>query len=74
MNKRITELMLEAGRTIPGDKHIDADFCERFAELIVQECCALIEREGYKTLPGFVMRLPVPTEVLLIKEYFKDTA
>jgi hypothetical protein len=38
MNERITELMLEAGKTIPGDKHIDADFCEKFAELIVQEC------------------------------------
>lgn len=38
MNQRITELMLEAGRTIPGNKHIDADFCEKFAELIVKEC------------------------------------
>ena len=38
MNERITELMLEAGKTIPGDKNIDADFCKKFAELIVQEC------------------------------------
>jgi hypothetical protein len=38
MNERIIELMLEAGKTIPGDKHIDADFCAKFAELIVQEC------------------------------------
>ncbi len=38
MNERIIELMLEAGKTIPGDKHIDADFCEKFAELIVREC------------------------------------
>ena len=38
MNERIKELMLEAGKTIPGDKHIDADFCEKFAELIVAEC------------------------------------
>ena len=38
MNERIRELMLEAGKTIPGDKHIDADFCEKFAELIVREC------------------------------------
>jgi len=38
MNKRIAELMIEAGKTIPGDKHIDADFCEKFAELIVREC------------------------------------
>ena len=38
MNERITELMIEAGKTIPGDKHIDADFCAKFAELIVREC------------------------------------
>ena len=38
MNNRIIELMLEAGKTIPEDKHIDADLCEVFAKLIVQEC------------------------------------
>jgi hypothetical protein len=38
MNERIQELMLEAGKTIPGDKHIDADFCKKFAELIIEEC------------------------------------
>ena len=38
MNERITELILEAGKTIPGDKNIDADFCKKFAELIVKEC------------------------------------
>ena len=41
MNERITELMLKAGQTIPGDKHIDADFCEKFAELIVLECAKI---------------------------------
>jgi hypothetical protein len=45
MNQRITELMLEAGKIIPGDKHIDADFCEKFAELIVREC-AMAADEG----------------------------
>jgi hypothetical protein len=30
--------MIEAGKTIPGDKQIDADFCEKFAELLVKEC------------------------------------
>jgi hypothetical protein len=38
MNERITELMIEAGKTIPGDKHIDADFCDKFAYFIIQEC------------------------------------
>lgn len=43
MNERIKELMIEAGKTIPGDKHIDADFCEKFAELIIRECMELVE-------------------------------
>jgi hypothetical protein len=43
MNERITELMIEAGQTIPVDKHIDADFCEKFAELIVRECMRMCE-------------------------------
>jgi hypothetical protein len=43
MNERIQELMLEAGKTIPGDKHIDADFCKKFAELIVKECAGVAE-------------------------------
>ena len=51
MNQRITELMLEAGKIIPGDKHIDADFCEKFAELIVKECAdvAFLEANSRKT-------------------------
>jgi hypothetical protein len=44
MNERITELMIEAGKTIPGDKHIDADFCKKFAELIVRECMEQVEQ------------------------------
>jgi hypothetical protein len=44
MNERIQELMLEAGRTIPGDKHIDADFCKKFAELIVRECADVVHK------------------------------
>ena len=55
MNKQIAELMIEAGKTIPGDKHIDADFCNKFAELIVRECSkiayqndvAKFTRDGY---------------------------
>lgn len=43
MNQRITEIMIQAGKTIPGDKHIDADFCEKFAELIVKECAGVAE-------------------------------
>ena len=46
MNERIIELMLEAGKTIPGDKHIDADFCKKFAELIVRECVQVCADRG----------------------------
>ena len=37
MNERIAQLMIEAGKTIPGDKHIDADFCNKFAKLLEKE-------------------------------------
>ena len=44
MNERIIELMMEAGNsTIPGEKRIDADFCNKFAELIIQECADLVD-------------------------------
>ena len=46
MNERITELMIDAGKTIPGEKHIDADFCKKFAELIVRECISKAEDYG----------------------------
>lgn len=54
MNERIAELMLEAGQIIPGDKHIDADFCNKFAELIINECALvgrrhILERHGMTT-------------------------
>lgn len=45
MNEKIKQLMIEAGNTIPGDKHIDADFCEKFAELVVKECANVCRNE-----------------------------
>ncbi len=50
MNERIQELMLEAGKTIPGDKHIDADFCKKFAELIIQECASFADKHNQQKL------------------------
>ena len=47
MNERITELMIDAGKTIPGEKHIDADFCNKFAELIVKECAVVAGKFVY---------------------------
>ena len=45
MNERIQQLMIEAGKTIPGDKYIDADFCNKFAQLIILECMDVFGRD-----------------------------
>jgi len=45
MNERIQQLMIEAGKTIPGDKYIDADFCNKFAQLIIVECMDVFGRD-----------------------------
>lgn len=58
MNERLRELMIEAGKSIPGDKHIDADFCQKFAELIVWECAnslAEIEDEYVAVLQSHML-------------------
>jgi hypothetical protein len=70
MNQRITELMLEAGKTIPGDKHIDADFCEKFAELIVKECIEQSMSIGrYNTPSGITPDLSIAIAVGLKKHF-----
>ena len=61
MNERIIELMIEAVRTIPGDKHIDADFCNKFAGLIVLECMEVFSRDlpepGDGKMPEIINRV-----------------
>jgi len=70
MNQRITELMLEAGKIIPGDKHIDADFCEKFAELIVKECAEQSMSIGrYNTPSGITPDLAIAISVGLKKHF-----
>ena len=64
MNERIQELMIEAGKTIPGDKHIDADFCKKFAELIVRECARVAD----ESLNIITMKPEWPSKY--IKEHF----
>lgn len=51
MNERLKELMIEAGKSISGDKHIDADFCQKFAQLIIQECASVVERDMDRAKP-----------------------
>ena len=44
--------MIEAGKTIPGDKQIDADFCEKFAELLIRECMTICEDVAERNDPA----------------------
>ncbi len=54
-----------------GDIHgYTVEQMREFAKLIVLGCCDFIEREGDNMVPGFLMRLTVSTEVILIKEHF----
>lgn len=68
MNKQIAELMIEAGKTIPGDKHIDADFCEKFAELIVLECMDVFGRDLPE--PGGGRMTEVVDRICRVAEHF----
>ena len=70
MNERIQELMLEAGKTIPGDKHIDADFCKKFAELILRECIICAEREWIRHGSDSVHNKAIHKVIESIKEHF----
>lgn len=72
MNKLIEKLAHQAGY-LPdgfGIGHWDMPECQKLVELVVKECCAVIEKEGMNMVPGHVMRLTVPTEIQLIKEHF----
>ena len=69
MNERIQELMLEAGKTIPGDKHIDADFCKKFAELIVRECVCILHANE-KIPKAFFFSKSAHVHELAIKQHF----
>ncbi len=61
MNDRIQQLMIETGKTIPGDKHIDADFCNKFAQLIIVECMDVFSQNlpepGDGKLPEVINRI-----------------
>lgn len=46
MNERILELADKAIEDMPGAWNIPDEFCEKFAELIVQECIEAIQNES----------------------------
>ena len=74
MNPVIENLLYEAGLTAQGSWDELDDYnqqaVQRLVLLVVQECCTLIEQQGYNMVPGFVMRLTVPAEVCLIQQHF----
>lgn len=73
MNKRIQELAEQAKASVPPGLVVSEwieVYNQKLGELIVQECCALIEQEGHSMVPGFLMRLTVPAEIDLIKKHF----
>jgi len=45
MNERIRELASEADRLWAGASPEDPEWCEKFAELIVEECCTVLSKE-----------------------------
>jgi hypothetical protein len=70
MNERIRELALQAGTTGVRQVWFTRPELEKFAELIVRECCSIIEKQGMNMVPGYLMRLTVPTEIQIINEHF----
>ena len=68
MNKRIRELMAEAGMSVDyltNTKQIV--LIEKFAELIVQECAEIADTERPSSLGcGYITK----TKGMLIREYF----
>ena len=45
MNERILELADKAIEDMPGAWNIPDEFCKKFAELIVRECCDIVHRK-----------------------------
>ena len=78
MRERVRELAEQAGIEFDDDFPLEpetiyyyklSDF-EKFAELIVQECCDLIMKNQYNMVPGFMERMSAYSEVCVLKEHF----
>lgn len=74
MNERIRQL---AEQVVGPSRLHGGDFAlmgnnqiEKFAELIIQECCDLIMKNQYNMVPGFMERMSAYSEVCMLKEYF----
>ena len=73
MNERILELADKAIEDMPGAWNIPDDFCKKFAELIVKECCHIMNTTAKKAEESNTyMGDDVPTRVhqYKIKQHF----
>ncbi len=76
MNERLKELSLQASDSIPDDvgaEHAMYLFQEKFAELIVRECCQKLEDDGMVEVAiemkqHFGIGMPTEDKKTLIKE------
>ena len=58
MNERINELADKAIEDMPGAWNIPDEFCKKFAELIVRECCDIVGAGGeFASRPKLVEKL-----------------
>lgn len=74
MNTRIQELADQAKSQVPKgilapDLWIE-QYNQKFAKLIIEECCDLIVGHEYDLVPGYKQRMTAFAEVCLIKEHF----
>ena len=53
MNERLKELMIEVGYV----EWQDWVQLEKFAQLIIDECCDIIDEDGYSTLNQCVLKI-----------------
>ena len=73
MNERIEKMMLEATKDIPQGYYVPPQYFEKFAELIVKECCHIMNTTAKKAEESNTyMGDDVPTRVhqYTIKQHF----
>ena len=68
MNERFEQMMLEATKDMPQGYYVPGEYFQKFAELIVQECCLVLE-QTQTALDRH--KWPTPSECgVYIKEHF----
>lgn len=70
MNERILELADKVTEDLPGPWSISDQFCEKFAELIIQKCISQIALIGISNFENEDISWTVETAIANIKEHF----